>query len=240
MPDRPPDRLRSRTSPNSDVRTDDLGQTAVRLTFLLCDDHAVFRDALTLLVEQQPGWHVIAQAGNGGEAIRLAEQLKPDVAVLDIDMPEVSGVQAAQGIRDLSPATVIIALSMYSDAHHRDLMFDAGASAYVLKNQAATELMHAIRAVLRGETYRSPLLGDPAPPEPRRLADQTLARLTAREREVLQMLAQGRRTRDIAEALGISVKTAETYRSRVMDKCGLDNLAGLVKFAIRAGLVRAE
>ena len=128
---------------------------------------------------------------------------------------------------------------MYGDAHYRDRMYDAGARAYVLKNQAGIDLIQAIRTVLRGETYFSPLLGDPAPPEPRRLADQTLARLSAREREVLVLLAQGRRNREIAEVLGISVKTAETYRARVMDKCRLDTLADLVKLAIRTGLVRA-
>ncbi len=183
---------------------------------------------------------MIASAGDGGEAIRLAAELKPDVAVLDVGMPEVSGIQAAQGIRDVSPATVLIALSMYNEAHYRELMFNAGASAYVLKNQAGTELIEAILAALRGRTHISPQRADPSPPRPPPLAAPALARLTAREREVVQMLAQGRRTRDIAGALSISVKTAETYRSRVMDKCGIDNLAELVKFAIRAGLVRAD
>lgn len=210
------------------------------LTFLLCDDHCLFREGLTLLLERQRGWRVVAQAAEGSEAIRLAGLLKPDLAVLDVAMPEVSGVDAARGIRTVSPATAIVALTMYGDDHYRELMFSAGAAAYVLKSQAGAEMVEAIRTVLRGETYISPMLSEGTPRRPRRRADETLMKLTAREREVLELLSKGRRTREIAETLGISAKTAETYRSRLMDKCGIDNLADLVKLAIRAGIAAAE
>ncbi len=136
----------------------------MNLTLLLCDDHALFREGLAALLVQQAGWRVVAQAADGAEAVRLAAELKPDLAVLDVAMPEVSGIDAAAGIRDASPATRIVALSMYGDEHYRQRMFAAGAGAYVLKNEAGAELVKAIHAVLRGETFISPSLRSQDPP----------------------------------------------------------------------------
>jgi DNA-binding NarL/FixJ family response regulator len=210
------------------------------VTFLLCDDHALFREGLVLLIERQPGWQVVAQAGDGNEAVRLTQELKPDLAVLDIAMPEGGGIEAANAIQAACPDTVIIALSMYGEEHYRQMMFRAGASAYVLKNQAGAELVEAIRSVLAGETYISPMFHKSRAEQQRRSTDRDLTRLTVREREVLVLLAKGLRTRAIAEMLNVSSKTVETYRSRIMYKCGIDNLVDLVKLAIRAGLVSTD
>jgi DNA-binding NarL/FixJ family response regulator len=212
----------------------------MNLKILLCDDHALFREGLAALLARRPGWRVVAEAGDGAEAIQLAGQCRPDLAVLDVSMPGVSGIEAAEGIRGVSPDTRIIALSMYGDLHYRQRMFDAGADAYVLKNEAGAQLEQAIDAVLRGETFISPALREQQAPEPQRCAELEQDKLSEREREVLRRLAQGQRTQDIARDLGISVKTVETHRSRLMLKLGIDNLVGLVKFAIRAGLVSSE
>jgi DNA-binding NarL/FixJ family response regulator len=140
----------------------------------------------------------------------------------------------------VSPATRIIALSMYGDVYYRDRMFEAGASAYVLKSEAMDGLVAAIEAVLRGERYVSPAAWSTPPTGPRRSVEVDKGTLSDRERDVLRLLAAGQRTKEIAERLNISAKTVETYRSRIMVKLGIDNLPGLVKFAIRAGLVLPE
>lgn len=207
------------------------------LTFLLCDDHVIFREALALLLGKQPGWRVVAQAESGSEAVRLADELKPDVAVLDVAMPGVSGIDVAARICASSPNTRIVALSMYGDPFYRQEMFGAGAKAYVLKNEASAELVRAIHAVLRGETYLSQALQNQPTLPPPGSAKLRSTKLTARERDVLHLLVQGQRTRSIAETLGLSSKTVEIYRSRVMLKLGANNLVELVKHAIRAGLV---
>jgi two-component system response regulator NreC len=211
------------------------------LTILICDDHALFREGLSALLTRQPEWKVIAEAADGAEAIGLAREHRPDLAVLDVAMPGVGGVEAAEGIRLASPGTRVLAVSMYGDAHYRKRMLAAGARAYVLKNDASAELIAAIQAVVRGETYISPALSAEQPPfGPARSAALDLTALTAREMEVFRHLASGRRNREIAEALGISVKTVETHRARLMLKLGIDNLAELVKVAIRAGVVGIE
>jgi DNA-binding NarL/FixJ family response regulator len=208
------------------------------LTFLLCDDHALFREGLAALLERQPGWRVIAHAADGDEARRLATEHQPDVAVLDVSMPGMDGVTAAAHIRDSSPEIDIIALSMYGDEHYRRRMFDAGAKAYVMKRDASVELVTAVQAVLRGETYLSPTLSDPG--QRPRSVEVDIRQLTSRESEVFRLLALGRRPKEIAEMLDLSVKTVETYRSRLMLKLGIDNLADLIKAAIRAGIVSID
>lgn len=209
-------------------------------TVLLADDHVLFREGLAVLVGQTTDWHIVGQASDGAEAVQLAEALRPQIAVLDVEMPQMNGLEAARRIRQVSPATRIIALSMYGDVHYRDRMFEAGASAYVLKNEAMDDLVAAIEAVLRGERYVSPAAGSAAPTGPQRSIEVDKGTLSDRERDVLRLLAAGQRTKEIAERLGISAKTVETYRSRIMVKLGIDNLPGLVKFAIRAGLVLPE
>jgi DNA-binding NarL/FixJ family response regulator len=206
-------------------------------TVLLADDHALFREGLAVLVGHTTDWQIVGQAGDGEEAVQLAEALRPQIAVLDVEMPRVNGIEAARRIRRVSPDTRIVALSMYGDVHYRDRMFEAGASAYVLKNEAMDDLVAAIEAVLRGERYVSPAAVSAAPTGPQRSAEVDKGTLSERERDVLRLLAAGQRTKEIAEQLGISAKTVETYRSRIMVKLGIDNLPGLVKFAIRAGIL---
>jgi DNA-binding NarL/FixJ family response regulator len=210
------------------------------MKFLLCDDHTLFREGLALLIERQPGWRVVGQAGDASEAVRLAQELKPDLAVLDVAMPGGDGIEAATAIKAACPDTVIIALSMYGEEHYRRMMFKAGARAYVLKNQAGAELVEAIHSVLHGEIYISPTITVREPLQPQPCADQDLAKLTLREREVLLLLANGNPVKDVAKRLDISPKTVETYRSRIMLKCGFANFTDLVKFAIRTGIVRVE
>lgn len=207
-------------------------------TILLCDDHTLVREGLVALLRHRTDWTVVAEASDGAEAVALAARLRPDVAVLDVAMPGMSGTEAAAAIRAAAPATRIVALSMFSDALYRRGMFEAGALAYVLKNKAAADLFAAIDAALRGETYVSPDLVESAPGPDRGAAEAESVELSAREREVLRLLAEGRRTKEIAQDLGISPKTVETYRSRLGHKLRLEGLADLVKYAIRAGIVR--
>lgn len=205
-------------------------------TILIADDHRLFRQGLVALLRETPGFDVVAEAGDGEEAVRLAEELKPQVAVLDVDMPKMTGVDAAREIGRVSPGTVIVALSMYADPHYQEQMREAGATAYVLKNEAIDDLVGAVRVAVDRGRYVGPRDAEAAS------ASQRSARLdredlSMRERDVLRLLAEGKRTKEIAYALGISPKTVETYRGRIMAKLGIDSVPGLVKFAIRAGIV---
>ncbi|MCC8999138.1 MAG: response regulator transcription factor [Candidatus Contendobacter sp.] len=209
-------------------------------TLLLADDHCLFRQGLAALLGNQGPWEIVGEASSGEEAVRLAQQHQPDIAVIDVSMPGMSGIEAVPLIKRASPNTRIVALSMYGDFHYQELMFKAGASAYVLKNEAISELIDAIQAVLRGERFVSSVVTPIGAPLSARSADLDQRLLSEREIEVLRLLAEGQRTKEVAERLGISAKTVETYRSRVMLKLGIDNLAELVKFAIRAGIASTE
>lgn len=207
------------------------------LTVLLADDHILFRQGLALLVGKQADWEIVGEADDGEAAVQLAQRLRPQIAVLDVEMPHMDGMEAARRIRQVSPETQIVALSMYGDAHYQERMFEAGASAYVLKNEAIDDLVTAIAATLRGERFVSPAAGQVTEAQPPlRSIELDKANLSDRERDVLRLLAEGRRMKEIAAALGISVRTVETYRTRIMLKLGIDNLPGLVKFAVRAGI----
>mgnify|MGYP003589377886 CR=1 FL=1 len=209
-------------------------------TILLADDHVLFRQGLAALLCNQGQWEIIGEADNGEQAVHLAQQRQPDIVVIDVAMPGMSGIEAAPLIKRVSPQTRIVALSMYSDPYYQELMFKAGASAYVLKNEAVSELVDAIRAVLVGKRFVSPFVTQQNASCSGRSADLDKRVLSEREIEVLRLLVQGWRTREVAESLGISTKTVETYRGRVMLKLGIDNLAELVKFAIRAGITSTE
>jgi len=204
---------------------------------LLADDHAVVRDGVKLLLESE-GFEVVGLAADGLEAVRLVQELKPEVAVLDRGMPRLNGVDAAREIRQSSPGTRLILLTMETGEEHLLEALQAGFKGCVLKSYEARELVQAIRAVVRGGTYLHPGLS-------RIVVDAYLARtdmapdpLSARERQVLQLLAEGKKTREVAELLFVSIKTAESHRARIMKKLGIHETAGLVRYALRQGLIQ--
>ena len=212
----------------------------MNLSFLLCDDHTVLLEGLTALMEREPGWRVVARTSEGAEAVRIAGELTPDVALIDVAMPGMNGIETAAGIRTVSPGTRVVALSMYADHHYLKRMLAAGARAYVLKCDASADLFDAIRAVLRGETFVSAALSQDGRRAVQRAVEVDLASLSDREREVLRLLALGLTGKEIAKHLGISDRTVETYRSRLMQKLNVNNLADLVRFAIQAGIAPRE
>jgi DNA-binding NarL/FixJ family response regulator len=212
----------------------------LRTTILIADDHAVFRHGLASLLREHDGWEVVAEAADGEEAVRLAGTLRPRIAMLDVEMPGLSGIDAALRIRKLSPESRIVVLSMYADARYQERAREAGASAYVLKTEPIAALVEVVELVLLGAAFVSNTLQRRESAAALRSARVELHALSARERQVLRLLAEGRRTQEIADLLGLGVKSVETYRGRLMDKLGIDNVAGLVRFAIRAGLIAPE
>lgn len=207
---------------------------------LLADDHQVFRQGLRNLLEQESGLTVAAEANNGRDAVRLAHELRPDVVLLDVSMPDLGGIEAARRILAAVPEIRVIGLSMHSNRAFVQEMLRAGASGYVLKECAFEEVVTAIRQVLRGHLHLCPKLSTdilrafvrsetPAP-------SSAFVRLTGREREVLQLLAEGSSTKEIAVALKVSPKTVETFRQQIMRKLELRSVAELTKYAVREGL----
>jgi DNA-binding NarL/FixJ family response regulator len=209
-------------------------------TILIADDHPVFRHGLASLLRERDGWQVVAEAGDGEEAVRLAGTLRPCIAMLDVEMPRLPGIEAAQRIRKVSPESRIVVLSMYADARYQERARQAGASAYALKSEPIAALVELIDLVLRGAAFASNTLPRNESSAALRSASVDLHALSAREREVLRLLAEGRRTQEIAGLLGLGVKSVETYRSRLQQKLGISDISGLVRFAIRAGLISPE
>ena len=205
---------------------------------LLADDHSVLRDGLAALLGAQDGITVVAHAQDGREALRKATEFKPDVAIVDIVMPELDGIEATRMLHRSSPRTQVVILSMHSTTEHIFRALQAGAKGYLLKESAGAELVAGVRNVHAGRRYLSQkitetvvddYIRDHQPTEP-------LGTLSNRERQILQLVAEGKRTADIAHTLCLSPKTVDTYRSRLMQKLDIDNVAGLVKFAIACGL----
>ena len=208
---------------------------------LLADDHALMREGLRALLAANPDIAVIAEAGNGFDALRRAEELKPDVVVMDISMPDLNGVEAARMIRAKCPATRVVMLSMHASSEHVHRALDAGASAYVLKESAGAEVAAAIRTVHAGGRYLSPALGGLAREMLRAKPHASpLDSLSSRERQVLQLVVEGKSSAAIAGIVHLSPKTVETYRSRLMKKLGVADITALVKFAVQHGLTPAD
>jgi len=207
---------------------------------MLADDHAVVRYGLRALLELS-GVEVIGEAADGREALRIAEEYKPDVAILDVAMPGLNGIDAAAVLRERCPHTRIVFLSMHSDVEHVHRAFAAGASGYLLKGSASEEIVAAARAVLLGRRYLSRELAhlDRARGE-RSDEPGPLDRLSARERQVLQLVVEGHSSARIAELVNLSPKSVDTYRSRLMKKLGVSDVPALVKFAIQHGLTPAQ
>ncbi len=204
---------------------------------LLADDHQIVRQGLKALLERE-GFAVVAEVADGQEAIRAARERCPDVAVLDFGMPLLNGLGAAQQILHACPRAKAILLTMHTEDHYVLEALQAGVKGYVVKTQASADLIRAIHEVQRGMMYLSPgisqavvdayLAKSDVPPDP----------LTAREREVLQLVAEGKSTKEIAQLLGISFKTAESHRTRIMKKTSIHETAGLVRYAVRRGLIQ--
>jgi DNA-binding NarL/FixJ family response regulator len=216
----------------------------MKIRILLVDDHAILREGLRILLESQNGFQVVGEASDGVSAIQLAVDLAPDVVIMDISMPDLNGIEATRRIVATCPATRVIALSVHTSRNFVSEMFKAGASAYLPKSAGGSELATAIRTVIKGQVYLSPevtgafveSLVREKPPK----AKSTFSELTSREREVLQLVAEGRTTKDIASLLHLSAKTVESYRAQIMNKLGVHTIAGLTKFAVRDGLTSPE
>jgi len=215
------------------------------ITIILADDHAVVRDGLRFLLEAQPDLTVIGDAANGREAVHQVAQHCPDVAILDIAMPELNGIEAMRQIYEVCPDTQVIILSMYATTEHILRALQAGARGYLLKESAGAEVVEAVRAVSAGQHHLSQKISDKvlnsfARQDEVGQAQTPLARLSPREREILQLVVEGKSSAEIGNILALSPKTVETYRSRLMKKLGLSNLPELVKFAIQHGLTPLE
>ena len=214
------------------------------IQIILADDHKITRDGLKSLLESQKNMTVVGEAENGRKAVRLALKLQPDVIVMDINMPELNGIEATRQIKTELPETKIIALSMYSDKRYVVGMLKAGVSGYLLKNCAFDELVAAISAVVKNQNYMSPKIADTVMKDYANILESSdtspAAQLTTREREVLQLIAEGLKTKDIATRIHVSIKTVETHRQQMMRKLNAKSVAELTKIALREGLTSLD
>jgi len=211
-------------------------------SILVVDDHTLVRAGIRALLEKLPDVEVIGEATDGREALRMIREQQPDLVLMDIAMPGLKGLDATYRISAEFPAVRVVVLSMYADEEYVRQSINAGAAGYLVKRSAAAELEKAITTLARGETYFTPLASMPVLSDrPRRSVDRTLIeRLTPRKREILQLIAKGQNTKEIAQILIISVKTVETHRAQLMERLGIHDVPGLVRFAIRTGLVSLE
>lgn len=209
------------------------------INILLVDDHAIVRDGMQSFLGAQPDLKVIGSAATGREAIQQVSKLCPDVVIMDITMPHLNGIEATRQIRELCPMTRVIVLSMHAAAEHIRRAFQAGAHGYVLKESGGMEVVNAIRVVNTGQRYLSQkiinVLVDTYE-QPGILSPDPLTLLSTREREVMQLVVEGKSSAEIAQMLDLSPKTVDTYRSRLMQKLDINDLATLVKFAVQHGL----
>jgi two-component system response regulator NreC len=212
------------------------------IRILLADDHTVMRRGLHALLERQPGFHVVGEAADGAEAVELAAREKPDVAVLDIGMPTLNGIEAARRIVEKNPSTAVVILSMHSDESYVLRTLKAGARGYLLKDAPESDLINAIRAVHQGKAFFSPaiskmLVEDYVRQMQQRGIEDTYELLTPREREILQLLGEGKANKEIATKLDLSLHTVETHRSNMLEKLNLHSTAELILYAVRKGIV---
>ncbi len=213
------------------------------VSILTADDHAVVRRGLRALLETQPSWKVVAEESNGTEAVDKAIKLRPDVAILDISMPDLNGLDAAALILKARPETRILILTLHSNEDLIKKALAAGARGYLLKSDAEHDLITAVECILKGKTFFTSaasemildnLRGDS---RPSRVSTRTGERLSPREREIVQLLAEGRSNKEVAAVLNISTRTVENHRAKIMDKLQLNSLSGLVRYAIRNNIV---
>ena len=214
-----------------------------RLSILLADDHTIVRQGLKRVLEACPEWDVIAEAGNGREAVREAEEHQPDVAILDIAMPMLNGIEATRQIGRRSPDTNILMLSMHADEAYVTQILKAGAKGYLLKDSADVDLIRAVREVAQGRSFFSPaisrvMLNDYVRQLEQAPSSDRYDSLSGREREIFQLVAEGRTNKEIAVLLGVSTSTIETHRAHIMEKLDLHSTAEIVLYAVRRGVIR--
>jgi two-component system response regulator NreC len=212
------------------------------IRILLADDHIIMRNGLRLLLERQPGFQVIAEAADGRETVEMTEALRPDVVVLDVAMPNLNGIEAARQIASKLPAVAVVILSMHSDESYVLRALKAGARAYLLKDSAESDLIGAIKAVTEGKAFFSPaiskmLVDDYVRRLQQRGVDDSYELLTTREREILQLLAEGKSNKDVANLLNLSLYTVETHRGNIMQKLNLHSVPELILYAVRKGVI---
>ena len=209
---------------------------------LLADDHTIVRQGLAKLLEGEPGFQVVGEAENGREAIAKVEALRPEVVIMDIAMPMLNGIEATRQIKKIRPQTRVIILSMHCHDRYIKELFSLGASGYLLKDSTGSDIVKAIQAALNGDTYMSPsvsrvVVEDYVSIKKKPFREGLYGNLSNREREVFQMIAEGRSTREISDILCISPSTVKTHRSKIMEKLRIENVYQLVQFAIRIGIV---
>jgi DNA-binding NarL/FixJ family response regulator len=212
---------------------------------LVADDHAIVREGLGIMLGNQPDMEVVGLATNGREAIRMVDQYQPDVAVMDISMPELNGIEAISQMLPRHPNIKVIVLSIHETKPYVYRALKAGAKGYLIKETAGLEVVDAVREVYRGERYLSQRIADLLTDISFRSLENSgetspLEQLSPREREILQLVAEGKTSQEIAQRLSISSKTVDTYRSRLMHKIGVEDVAGLVKFAIQHGVISLD
>ena len=214
-----------------------------RIRILLADDHTMVRQGLRKLLEERPDWEVIAEAGDGREAVRLVEQYKPDVAIIDVAMPLLNGVEATRQITKRAPGTRVLVLSMHADEAYVTQILQAGATGYLLKDSADVDLLKAVSEAAQGRSFFSPaiarvMLDDYV----RQLADRGVTdryeALSEREREIFQLVAEAKTNKEIAALLNVSPSTVETHRAHIMEKLDLYSAAEIVLYAVRRGVIR--
>ena len=212
------------------------------LRILLVDDHALVRAGMRSLLASFPDFEVVGETDDGAKAVDLAGKLQPNLILMDIAMHGLNGLDATARIRNQFPDVRVVILSMHSNEEYVFQALRAGASGYLLKDSATSELEFAIRSVSRGETYLSPPISKAVVDGyvQRMMTEQPLDLLTPRQREILQLVAEGRSTKEIAHRLTLSVKTIEAHRSQIMERLGIRDIPGLVRFAVRAGLISAD
>lgn len=207
------------------------------IRILLADDHAVVRQGFKMILSAQEDMEIVGEAGNGREAVELAEKLRPDIVVMDVAMPELNGIEATRRLAGSTPHTRVVALSMHKDSVYVREILRAGARGYLLKDSGASDLVSAVRAVAGGEGYISPAVSNAVLDDYRKHVTNPIDLLTSREREVLQMLAEGKTNKEIATVLNLSVYTVDAHRGRIMEKLNLHSINELVRFAVRNGLI---
>jgi two-component system response regulator NreC len=214
-----------------------------QIRILIADDHVIIRSGLRLLLEQQPDFKVVAEANDGREALQMVSKFHPEVAILDVGMPQLNGIEATRQIVAEEPATQVVILSMHADEGYVLRALKAGAKAYIVKNSAEADLIRAVRSVAEGKSFFSPviskmLLEDYVRQVREKNVEDSYDLLTPREREVLQLVAEGRSNKDVANVLNLSLHTVETHRGNILEKLGLHGVPELILYAVRKGIIQ--